>query len=530
MTAATYSRYSSDNQRETSIEDQQRGQSFRAKSEGWPIVAQFADYETSAAIPMARREGGRAMLAAAMRGDFQVLLIEGLDRCWRDIVDQEQTLRRLEFAGIRIIGVSDGYDSAHEDRELQRGVRGVLNQQYLRDLSKKTHRGLTGQIIRGGFGGGLSYGYTTIEQGRVRALAIDEAQAAWVRWIFDRYAEGLSCQRIAAELNRQGVRTGRGGTWCVSALYGSPGKGSGILNNELYNGQYIWNRSRWIKDPDTGKRIRQVRPESEWMIEARPELRIVSDEQWQAVRTRMGGSRLETGGRGKGAQPRTLLGGLLKCGKCGGAVVAVSAREYGCAAHKDRGAAVCSGVRMGRQHTDTRLMATLREDLLAPDAVIELRQIVQQLLDEARQAAKRDDTRGQIADADREIARLVDAIARMGHSDALAGRLKEAEGKRAALQAKPKPVAVPAGKIDDVMARYKRQLANIEEALKSEPAKARPALASHFGKITIEEDTSGIWAAFATSPSALLIKALGDSGVGCGGAHPHPESRRIRLK
>jgi hypothetical protein len=75
-------------------------------------------------------------------------------------------------------------------------------------------------------------------------------------WIFTRYAEGWSCQRIAAELNKLCVRSPRETTWCVSVLYGSPAKGSGMLNNELYVGRYIWNRSQWVKEPDTGKRQR----------------------------------------------------------------------------------------------------------------------------------------------------------------------------------------------------------------------------------------------------------------------------------
>jgi len=72
------------------------------------------------------------------------------------------------------------------------------------------------------------------------------------RWIFARYAEGWSVQRIAHELNARKVPSPRASTWVVSAIYGSPNKGSGILNNCLYQGLYIWNRSQWVKDPDTG--------------------------------------------------------------------------------------------------------------------------------------------------------------------------------------------------------------------------------------------------------------------------------------
>ena len=518
--AASYSRYSSDNQRDTSIADQQRLTDARALAEDWPLVMRFADMEISASTPISLRPDGKRLLASAVSGEFEVLLIEGLDRCWRDIVDQEQTIRRLEHQGIRIVGVSDGYDTRHEDRELQRGVRGLLNQQYLRDLAKKTHRGLTGQVWRGGYAGGLSYGYRSIEAGGVHHLQAIEEQANWVRWIYEKYADGWSCQKIAAELNRLSVKTGRAGTWAVSALYGSPNKGSGVLNNELYVGRYIWNRSQWVKDPDTGKRQRLVRPREEWLVEERPELRIVSDDLWEAVRTRMDGTRLSNGSKGKGARPKTLLGGLMKCGYCGGSMIAVSKYEYGCTAHKDRGDAVCGGISVSRQTTDRRMLTVLREDLLQPASIIEIRQQVQALLADMVRKANSDaiSAKGELTEVEREIGRLVDAIAAIGHSDAVTGRLKSAEQRRLQLLKRQQPVKpATAFKIDDLMARYNRQLMDLEKALASEPERARNAMREYFGDITIQEDTDGAWATFAADPARLLLKAIGDSGYGCGG-------------
>ncbi|MFA6310641.1 MAG: recombinase family protein [Sterolibacterium sp.] len=535
LRAATYSRYSSDNQRDTSIEDQQRLTSARCAAEGWQPAAHYADQEISASTPVRLRPGGKQLLDAAERGAFDVLVIEALDRCWRDIVDQEQVLRRLEHLGIRIVGTSDGYDTRHEDRELQRGVRGLLNQQYLRDLAKKTHRGLTGQVFRGGHAGGLSYGYRSIDAGHVHQLEVDEDQARWVRWIYERFSEGWSCQRIASDLNHQGVKTGRGGTWSVSALYGSPNKGSGVLNNELYLGRYIWNRSHWVKNPDNGKRIRLVRPREEWIVEERPGLRIVPDDLWHTVRARMDGTRLAGGSKGKGARPKTLLGGLMRCGKCGAAVIAVSASTYGCTAHKDRGTAVCTGVRVSRPRTDRRMMTTIREDLLSQAAIVQFRQQVDLLLASSQKidAGAEKTARAALTEVEREIDRLVNAIVAMGHSDALSARLRDAEARREMLhqQAAPKRVAPVKWKIEDIMARYKRHLTNLENDLAGEPERARAALKDYFGEITIEDAGDEAWASFAADPGRLLLQAAGDSGYGCGGSILFPATtRRVRLK
>src|SRR5690606_32377298 len=149
-----------------------------------------------------------------------------------------------------------------------------------------------------------------------------------VRWIFEQYVAGRSVQRIAHELNAARVPAPRSGTWAASCIYGSSKQGTGLLNNELYIGRVIWNRRQWVKDPDTGKRQKIDRPRSEWQIHEDPSLRIVSEELWQASRERMATPRRTGGGGGKGAPNRTLFGGLLRCGVCGGAVTATSARHY----------------------------------------------------------------------------------------------------------------------------------------------------------------------------------------------------------
>ncbi len=47
-------------------------------------------------------------------------------------------------------------------------------------------------------------------------------------------------------------------------IYGNPDRGTGILNNELHVGKLVWNRLRYIKDPETGKRVSRPNPELEW--------------------------------------------------------------------------------------------------------------------------------------------------------------------------------------------------------------------------------------------------------------------------
>lgn len=427
MRVALYARFSSDLQRQTSIEDQLRAARARAASEGWQIVAERSDSAVSGSTPFALRPGSKALLADALAGRFDVLIVEGLDRTFRDVGEQEQIVKRLEHRGIRIIGTSDGYDTQAKGRKVMRIARGLVNELYLDDLADKTRRGLAGQFGRGLSAGGRSYGYRTEDAGNGRRMVIYEAEAKHVRWMFEKHAEGWSPVSLAHELNRLGVPAPRGGTWAVSAIFGSAQRGLGILNNELYIGRVLWNRRQWLKDPETGARRYVERPESEWMVREAPELRIVSDQLWEATRQRINrphGNAIAAATKG-GRAPRTLFGGLLVCATCGGPVIAVDARRYGCGVRKDRGPAACASESyVPRKAVDARLLAVVREEMEAPEVIAAVQRAVRDLVAEHQRAADAPDVRRRLADVEQELGRLVDAIAAVGFSPTLGERIR----------------------------------------------------------------------------------------------------------
>jgi DNA invertase Pin-like site-specific DNA recombinase len=521
MRAVIYARFSTELQSIASIEDQARLCRERATALGLSLVAVHSDSAVSGATPLDRRPGASACMADALAARFDVLLVESLDRLSRNLVEQETVIRRLEHRGIRIIGVSDGYDSnSGAGRKLLRGVRGLISETYLDDLRAKTHRGLTGQIERGYHAGGLSFGYRSVVAGLNprgepigHRLEIDEAQAVIVREIFMRYAAGESCQRIAADLNARGVRGPRGGTWCVSALYGSPAKGAGVLNNELYVGRYVWNRSQWIKNPDTGKRERFIRPESEWQSVARAELRILDDDSWQAVRERMASPRRTGGRKGRGGVPTTLLGGVLRCGYCGGSVVKINARAYGCAAHKDRGAAVCGGVVANHAEVDRVVLEHVRGALTAPDVLAWIEHEALSRANELARASDRIDTdRAREQRIQREIERLTDAIAQMGLSTALAERLRKAEAERDALKRARTRVAV-APLPSTIRAQVRALVTGLEAALRTDVVRARDALRAMLGDVQLIEENGSVYAECDNAAERLVL-AVGGVSMG----------------
>ena len=485
MRAVLYARFSTELQREASIVDQFRNCERLAAREGWQIVGRFEDQAVSG---MKRdRAGYQALLAGAARREFEVLLVDDLSRLSRDEIEIKQTIRRFRFAGLRIVGVSDGFDTDAKGHKIQATVRGMLNEIYLDDLAEKTHRGLTGRALEGFNAGGRSYGYRHLpivdesrldEYGRPRVIAarreVDTAQAPVVREIFELFAGGRSPRSIAHELNRRAVPAPRGGTWAISAIYGDRRTGVGILNNPLYIGRVIWNRSRWARDPDSGKRRRIERPESEWIIRVDEALRIVPRDLWERAQRRM--SRRT---RAVGRHPHYLFSGILRCGICGGPFVKVDGYRYGCATHKDRGPATCSnGMKVAIRIADRQLLAETRRAIASDEALEIFRREASALLRADKQANGKTggDLETRLAVVERELSNMVGAIKAGAYSEALQQALAAAEAQRTAIQAAIDARAT-VERLPDLLPRaaalFREMVENLDTVLARDPTRAR---------------------------------------------------------
>nr|WP_245410663.1 recombinase family protein [Notoacmeibacter marinus] len=88
-------------------------------------------------------------------------------------------------------------------------------------------------------------------------------------------------------------------------MNGNAKRGTGILNNEMYIGRLVWNRQRFIKDPDTGRRQARPNSEEEWIVQDVPDLGIVDEEICKAVKARQLAIKQK---RATAAKRRTILG------------------------------------------------------------------------------------------------------------------------------------------------------------------------------------------------------------------------------
>lgn len=371
MKVALYARYSSDHQSDASIEDQLRICRARAEREGWNVVDSYTDRAISGASLL--RPGIQELISDGLKRRFNMVLTESLDRLSRDQEDIAGFYKRMRFAGVGIFTLSEG-----EINELHIGLKGTMGALYLKDLADKTRRGLRGRVEHGKSGGGLCYGYDVVRKFDAAGEAIrgdrtiNEVEASIVRRIFADYLAGKSSRSIAMALNREGVPGPQGSEWGPSTIHGNPKRGTGILNNELYVGKLVWNRLRYLKDPDTGKRVSRPNPESEWIVQEVPELRIVDQEVWEAAKQRQDqlayepAAEVTTNFMNDRRRPKHLFAGLIKSGCCGGGYSMISKDLLGCSTARNKG--TCDNrLNIRRDALEASVLNGLRKHLMEPE-------------------------------------------------------------------------------------------------------------------------------------------------------------------
>ena len=259
-TSAIYARYSSDNQKEQSIEDQVRVCKNYAKEKELEVLSKHIYCDEAKSGSIRNREGLDALINTCKNKEVEIVLVDDSSRISRDVYYFNQLLCQFMYLQVRLISISDGLDTQEENAKVGYQFRSIFNELYLTDLKKKTHRGQMGQVMRGFMMAGTSYGYESVpvgelrpdKKGRLKAdgytQKIIPEEAKIIKRIYTEFTEGKSLNAIIKKLNEEKVscRKRLKGGWNISTL-------PRILKNEKYKGTYIWNRTTSIKDPMTGK-------------------------------------------------------------------------------------------------------------------------------------------------------------------------------------------------------------------------------------------------------------------------------------
>lgn len=379
MRCVLYARYSTDRQNEASTADQLRVCREFAAARGWTVAGEHVDEGISGAA-LGNRPGARAAIAALERGD--ALVVVDLSRLSRS-QDLGPLLSRLTHRGARVLGAQDGYDSTAPTARMQAGMSGIMSEEFRAMIAARTRSALELRAREQRPTGGRAYDNVAI-----------------LREIFARAADGETLRAIASDLNLRGIpspgaswkkRGGTRGRWLVSAIFE-------ILRNERYNGRVIWNRSQWFRDPDTGRRVRRMRPREQWVV--RETQAVIDDDTWQRVQRRM----RKNVGSGRGGVRRYLLSGILECALCGAKLIVVggSQRRYVCGTYHGGGEHACANdSSLPRLVAERMILEPVLEQLLTPAMI----QIGVKELREARRDAERapHPARAEIAELERLV-------------------------------------------------------------------------------------------------------------------------------
>jgi site-specific DNA recombinase len=501
LRCACYTRFSTDKQTPISTEDQIRKCREFADAKGWALLEDhlYADEAVSGAG--ADRDGLKRLLVApkSLPRPFDAILVDDTSRLSRNVGDASRIREQLGFVGVRIIAVLQGIDSQDEQSEVLFDVHALVDTLYIKELGKKTHRGLEGLALRGFHTGGNCYGYRNVRvEGGVK-LEVNESEATIVRRIFEMAADGSSLKKIAKTLNLERISPPRprakkeNSTWCPTAIHA-------MLRREMYAGRVIWNRSRFVKSPGTNRRICRPRPQSEWRVIERPELRIVSSELWERVQARLAwtkklyGQQSPNGLLNRTASSQYLLSGIVKCDVCGGNLVIISGRSrrghrrYGCSQHFYRGTCP-NGLQIRKDWLEEKLLAGLQLAVLQPKAVAYAVEEFCRQLKVAEGNLSREVERAieQKRRVQAELSRLVTAVADGGHSTFLIEAIAQREQELRILDERLNACGPGLQQVHpaDITDFVKNRLAALCVLLNSDVTQARAELLRHVSEIRL---------------------------------------------
>ena len=231
LNAVIYARFSSDMQREESIDAQVRACKAYAKSKGYTVVKEYVD-EAKSGRSTLTRDAYNQMMADAMENKFDVIIFHKIDRNSRNELNYFIFKDKLEKLGIRYEYAAQPIDAATAEGQMMETVMVGMAAYYSRNLAKEIKKSMNENAYKAIFNGGYApLGYKIVDKHYV----IDEKEAEAVRLIFNLYLDGKGYGEICLALAARGYTTRSGKNFPKNSLHD-------ILRNERYMGTYTFNR------------------------------------------------------------------------------------------------------------------------------------------------------------------------------------------------------------------------------------------------------------------------------------------------
>lgn len=289
-----------------------------AENDDMVVAKEYADISYSGTN--FERPGFEEMIKDMRNGLFNCIVVKDLSRLGRNYVETGNYIERVfPFFDVRFIAVTDGYDSNKPGEELLMPLKNMVNEMYVKDLSKKVKAAHRAYWKNGEYSSGsVPYGYVNVD----KHLQPDDQVRENVQEIFRLFLQGDSMKEIARQLSKKAVNPkaykmmqfgheiseGMNTGWnCVTVR--------SILTNRVYVGASVHNK----KDRVNGKEVNL--PEEEWIVIENTHEALISREDYDKAQKKLAGNvakfHLTHGKNGFNHSQYNLVGKKIVCADCG---------------------------------------------------------------------------------------------------------------------------------------------------------------------------------------------------------------------
>lgn len=441
--AVVYARFSSDNQRDESIDAQLRAINEYADKNNIKIVKVFADRAKSATSDKRPEFQNMIKFCEADTTGISMVIVHKLDRFSRDKYDSAMYKQKLKVKGIRVVSVLENLDNSPESLILESVIEGMA-QYYSANLAREVAKGQKENALKALHNGGdAPLGYDVAFD---KTYLVNEEEAQAVKIIFDMYVNGYSYSNIIDKLNDLGYKTKRGNKFGKNSLHG-------ILSNEKYTGVYVFNKTQ--RKGVNGKRNGHKQKSDDEIIKVEGGMPQIIDREVFLQAQEMMQKRKKAPGSHK-ATTLYLLTGLIRCGECGHAMQGNRRKDkygndyisYRCGCRKQK--RDCKNKEIKRDYLEEFVLTELEKHVLNDEAI----PVLSKALNERLKTKSNDNhemltnLRNKLEKVNKEIENILNAIMSGIVNNVLKNKLDELEKVKLNLELKINELSVES---DDVV-------------------------------------------------------------------------------
>lgn len=425
--AVAYARFSSDMQREESVEAQLKHIYEYAQKNNMVIIKEYVDRGISGKYAE-ERDSFMQMILDSKQRNFQHVLVHKSNRFARNREESALYKHRLKRQGVKVIATAQDFGEGSHTVIMEALMEG-LDEFYSLELANETMKGLMVNASKCQYNGGhVLFGYKVNDK---KLYEIEPSEASVVKDIFNKIANGWSYVEVLRHLDKTGKRTRRGNKFGKNSLHD-------MLRNERYAGVYIFNESS-RRNELTGKRTSRIKKPEEEIIKIEGGMpQIVSKATWRKVQEIMDNRKH----RIRSTKREFLLTGFIECGSCYSAYVGstttnkyVKKGYYVCTRKKTK--ADCKNKNISQEMIEAKVLEIVKSMINSID-ISELTKAVNKVYAEMSKDVinERKQIQKEIASLDKKINNLLDIIKEGMATGTIKNRLNENATEKSKLESR----------------------------------------------------------------------------------------------